>query len=91
MTNVTIAIRGPSPHLRRPITTPGDGMTLLSCPTIAIGDIHIFSIVRAQLRRRASGLGIGHLGEVLGLPTERSRSEAGSRRVHSSRILAPGR
>ena len=51
-------------------------MTLLSCPTIASEYIYTFGIVRAQLRRRASGLGICHWGEVLGLPTERLNSPA---------------
>ena len=71
MTNGTMAIAAPSPHLRRPITAPGDGMSLLGCLTIASDYTYTFGIVRAQLRRRASGLGIGHVGEVLGHPTER--------------------
>ena len=44
------------------------GMSLLSWPIIASGQIHAAAIVRAQLRRRVSGLGIGHLGDVHGLP-----------------------
>jgi len=45
------------------------GMSLLGWPIIASDQIHAAAIVRAQLRRRVSGLGIGHLGDVHGLPT----------------------
>jgi hypothetical protein len=44
VTNGTVAIAAQSPHLRRPITTPGEGMSLLGCPTIASDDIDTFVI-----------------------------------------------